>query len=98
MKYNFILFIFLIFRLNCLFAEDPIVKLKNGLVRGKYVEAKVGSTVKKVAFYVGIRYGKAKRFSKPTPVEPWNGVYDATSFKSSCYQFGFILNPSSHFK
>ena len=81
--------------MDCLSAEDPIIKLKNGLVRGKYVEAKVGSTMKNVTFFEGIRYGKAERFSKPVPAESWDGIYDATSPKFICHQFGIVLPTSS---
>ena len=88
MKLYLISITFLFLTLDYLFAKDPIVKTKYGLVRGKIVDAKFGTTNKKVSFYEGIRYGNAKRFSKPTPVEPWDNVYDATSYKSACYQFG----------
>ncbi|KAJ6223947.1 hypothetical protein RDWZM_002492, partial [Blomia tropicalis] len=70
----------------------PLVKIKNGLVRGKFVDAKVGSISRKVSFYEGIRYGKAERFSKSELAEPWESVYEATSYKSACYQFGMITN------
>ena len=40
--------------------------------------------------YAGIRYAKApvgdRRFRAPEPVEPWDGVYDATSFGPSAPQ------------
>ena len=35
----------------------------------------------------GIRYATAGRFSYPTPVESWDGVYDATEFGNACPQF-----------
>ena len=32
--------------------------------------------------------GRAKRFSRPTAVEPWTGIYDATKWRAACPQFG----------
>ncbi|KAI2801626.1 hypothetical protein BLOT_009440 [Blomia tropicalis] len=88
MKLYLITIVVLFLHLDCSFAEDPIVKTKDGLVRGKVIEAKIGSILTNVTFYEGIRYGKAERFSKPAPVGPWDGVYDATTPKSACYQTG----------
>lgn len=41
--------------------------------------------------------GKSKRFEKAVPVNSWSGVLDATEFKESCIQFGFLaaLQPQS---
>ncbi|KAI2809727.1 Cocaine esterase [Blomia tropicalis] len=79
----------LLSKLDSTFGDDyPMVKIKNGMVRGKYIETKFGPILKKVSFFQGIPFGKAERFSKPKPAEPWEGVYDATSPKASCYQFG----------
>ena len=86
---HFILAIALLSKLDSTFGDDyPMVKIKNGMVRGKYIETKFGPILKKVSFFQGIPFGKAERFSKPKPADPWEGVYDATSPKASCYQFG----------
>lgn len=38
------------------------------------------------AAYKGIRYATAGRWEYPVPVTAWEGVYDATSYGSCCYQ------------
>lgn len=44
--------------------------------------------------YLGIRYGRAKRFEKPTPVEPWTETYNATHWRDACPQFGIGVEPN----
>lgn len=36
--------------------------------------------------YLGIRYATAKRFEYATPIDSWEGVYDATHFGAACPQ------------
>lgn len=36
--------------------------------------------------FLGIRYARAKRFGYASPVDAWEGTYDATSFGPSCPQ------------
>lgn len=37
--------------------------------------------------YLGIRYANAKRWAYATPVDSWDGVYDATKIGNACPQF-----------
>lgn len=66
---------------------DPlIVETTNGLVRG-YSRMVVG---REVHIFQGIPYAKPPvgplRFHRPVPVDPWHGMYDATSLSNSCFQ------------
>ena len=66
--------------------ERPIVNTKYGKLRGV--------TFGGVNIFMGVEYGKAKRFHMPEEVEPWEGIKDA-------YQHGPIavqLNPTNPFK
>ena len=61
------------------FAYNPdaaVIATKSGKVRG-YI-------YKDIYFFKGIPYAKAKRFHAPEPVEPWEDVFDATSFGYVC--------------
>lgn len=53
-------------------SDAPIVQTKAGKIRGFVLD---GTNT----FY-GIKYANAKRWHMPEPVEPWEGVKDATSY------------------
>lgn len=57
-------------------AETALVETTQGKVRGYVYD---GLTI-----FKGIPYAKAKRFHAPEPVEPWEGILDATSFGYVC--------------
>lgn len=61
------------FRYN---ADTAVVDTKQGKVRGYVYD---GLTI-----FKGIPYAKAKRFHAPVPVEPWEGVKDATNYGYVC--------------
>ncbi|XP_071970213.1 cholinesterase-like [Engystomops pustulosus] len=70
----------------CVAAEDDtIVETKQGKVSG--IKKSVISHT--VTAYLGIPYGETptgeKRFQKPEPRAPWEGIYQATSYGNSCY-------------
>ncbi|KAG8560272.1 hypothetical protein GDO81_014873 [Engystomops pustulosus] len=71
----------------CVAAEDDtIIETKQGKVSG--IKKSVISHT--VTAYLGIPYGEAptgeKRFQKPEPRAPWEGIYQATNYGNSCYQ------------
>ena len=53
-------------------SDAPIVQTKAGKLRGFVLDG--------THIFYGIKYADAKRFHMPTPVEPWDGVRDATSY------------------
>ena len=53
-------------------SDAPIVQTKAGKIRGFVLD---GTNI----FY-GIKYANAKRWHMPEPVEPWEGVKDATGY------------------
>lgn len=57
-------------------AETALVETKQGKVRGYLYD---GLTI-----FKGIPYARAERFHAPEPVEPWEGVLDATSYGYVC--------------
>ncbi|GFV35312.1 acetylcholinesterase [Trichonephila clavipes] len=65
----------------------PLVKTNVGSIVGKYV--KVFDT--DVAAFLGIPYAKPpigeKRFSKPEPIDPWDGILLADEKPSPCMQY-----------
>ncbi|XP_017481160.1 PREDICTED: cholinesterase 1-like, partial [Rhagoletis zephyria] len=69
-----------------------IVQLKNGQIRGSVIDAGDGLQVE---FYEAIKFGKADRFKKPSPVNSWTGVYNATSAGKNCIQFRIPSNDST---
>ncbi|KAH8026192.1 hypothetical protein HPB51_016795 [Rhipicephalus microplus] len=75
-----------LFTLGLEAGKSPIVTTKNGDVKGRKVEA-LG---KNLELYQGIPYARPPvgklRFLAPIPVDPWTGVYDATSPKIACIQ------------
>ncbi|XP_071971258.1 cholinesterase-like isoform X2 [Engystomops pustulosus] len=66
--------------------DDTIIETKQGKVSG--IKKSVISHT--VTAYLGIPYGEAptgeKRFQKPEPRAPWEGIYQATNYGNSCYQ------------
>ncbi|XP_040077312.3 acetylcholinesterase [Ixodes scapularis] len=79
-----------IWNLICLAAlvscELPHVHIESGLIAGTRVQAED----KEVEAFLGIPYAKPPvgglRFKKPQPISPWNGIYNATSKPSPCWQ------------
>ncbi len=60
-----------------IFDEDTaLVETASGKVRGYFYDD--------VYTFKGIPYAKAKRFHAPEPVEPWNDVFQATSYGYVC--------------
>lgn len=56
--------------------EAAIVETTQGKIRGYVYD--------NISIFKGIPYAKAKRFHMPEPVEPWEGVLDATSYGYVC--------------
>jgi carboxylesterase type B len=65
----------------------PLVTTKLGKIKGVLKTLDDG---KEVNLFYGIPYAKPPvgelRFSKPEPVSPWDGVYEATKARHSCPQ------------
>ncbi|KAJ8983203.1 hypothetical protein NQ317_016424 [Molorchus minor] len=77
----------LVFCAGYLTADDVIVQLPDGQIKGR---TEVTITDKTFYSFQGVRFAKPPldelRFQAPQPVEPWDDVYDATSEKNVCYQ------------
>jgi len=56
--------------------SSPVVRLPKGALRGY--------TLHGVHTFLGIKYADAKRFCKPEPVKPWEGVKDADGYGFTC--------------
>ncbi|XP_072497459.1 acetylcholinesterase isoform X1 [Notamacropus eugenii] len=75
--------------------EDPdlLVTVKEGKLRGIHLNAPGGP----VSAFLGIPFAEPpvgpRRFLPPEPKRAWNGVLDATSFQSVCYQYVDNLYP-----
>ncbi|XP_038210350.1 esterase FE4-like [Zerene cesonia] len=67
---------------------SPIVQIKDGQLRGNVQQLFDNS---EYYSFKGIPYGQAPvgklRFKAPLPVQPWQGVYNATEHGSVCPQF-----------
>ncbi|RWS25045.1 Acetylcholinesterase-like protein, partial [Leptotrombidium deliense] len=68
--------------------NDPlIVKTNKGLVRGI---TQLAATGNQVDVFLGIPYAKPPlreyRFRHPKPIDPWTGVFNATTLPNSCVQ------------
>ncbi|CAD6193371.1 unnamed protein product [Caenorhabditis auriculariae] len=65
--------------------EPPIVSTKLGDIQGFRVPQKGGGQAE---VFLAIPYAKPPvgnlRFEKPEPLEPWNDIYSATTFRNSC--------------
>ncbi|XP_077564906.1 acetylcholinesterase-1-like [Haemaphysalis longicornis] len=72
-------------------ATPPVVQTHSGLVAGE--QLKVGD--KLVDAFYGIPYARPPvgelRFEKPHEVQPWKGVYNATTKTAACWQTDFDL-------
>ena len=56
--------------------NTAIVDTKQGKLRGYVYDG--------ITIFKGVQYATAKRFHAPVPVEPWDGVKDATSYGYVC--------------
>ncbi|XP_072264154.1 cholinesterase [Pyxicephalus adspersus] len=76
-----------VFCTNVYCEDDDIVLTKYGKIRG--IQIPVFS--KTITAFLGIPYGEppigALRFKRPEPVNPWTGVWNATKYGNSCYQY-----------
>lgn len=57
-------------------ATEPIVETKAGKLRGFILDG--------IYTFHGIKYADAKRWQMPTPVQPWEGIRDATNYGYIC--------------
>ena len=57
-------------------SESAVVETEQGKVRGYVYD--------NISIFKGIPYAKAERFHAPRPVEPWQGILDATSYGFVC--------------
>lgn len=76
--------------LNAQTASDPVVTTRAGRVRGYRGDG--------VTIFKGMRYGAdtaaTGRFKPPQPVEPWDGVFDATEYGPQSPQVrSFLADP-----
>uniref|UniRef100_A0A6Q2XIU0 Carboxylic ester hydrolase n=1 Tax=Esox lucius TaxID=8010 RepID=A0A6Q2XIU0_ESOLU len=66
----------------------PVVSLKSGKVRGKYISVK--GIEQRVQQYLGIPFARPPlgplRLAAPQPVEPWEGEWDGTRQPHMCIQ------------
>lgn len=70
-----------------------VVQTKTGLVRG-FREKVLGEYVD---VFLGIPFAKPPlgdlRFKKPVPIDPWHGIFDATTLPKSCIQEAYASFP-----
>lgn len=87
-KMLFAIFTVFLFAVSCT-CKDVIITIENGQVKGQVVELRN----KTIDVFKGIRFGKPPigelRFKRPEKAQNWTGVYDATTEKSSCWQYHF---------
>ena len=57
--------------------DYPVVETKAGKLRG----FQLGTTF----HFYGVQYAQAKRWQQPEPVDPWEGIKDATNYGYICY-------------
>uniref|UniRef100_A0A3Q3W5A6 Cholinesterase n=1 Tax=Mola mola TaxID=94237 RepID=A0A3Q3W5A6_MOLML len=87
--YHFAILFLLTYFLTVSFANEDelLITTKDGQVQGKLLQAVDGE----VRAFLGIPFAKPPlgnlRFRAPEPVEPWEGMKDATEYSNSCYQF-----------
>lgn len=77
----------------CVSASSPVVTIKNGTVQGRH------SPEWNQDFFLGIPYAQPPlgdlRFKWPRPVNmSFEGVFDASRYGHSCYQYGGNFNLS----
>ncbi|CAK9829241.1 Juvenile hormone esterase [Anthophora retusa] len=92
-----VLLLFALFAIQlCNSQSGPVVRIQNGAIRGIY-NVTIWKSMNFSSFK-GIRYAKAPvgvlRFQPPVPVDPWDGILDATEHGSVCSQFKYNLQPS----
>lgn len=56
--------------------DEPVVQTRAGRLRGFILDG--------VYTFHGIKYADARRFQMPTPVQPWEGIADATNYGYIC--------------
>ncbi|KAM9481189.1 carboxylesterase 3 isoform 1-T5 [Clarias gariepinus] len=68
--------------------SGPVIALKHGSIRGKYITVKGSDKV--VEQYLSIPFAQPPvgplRLAAPQPVEPWEGVRDGTQHSNVCLQ------------
>ena len=57
-------------------SDFPVAQTPKGKIRGFFYDG--------VYQFRGIRYARAERFRMPEPVEPWEGVMEATNYGLNC--------------
>lgn len=66
--------------------DELLITTKDGQVQGKFLPVVNGS----VRAFLGIPFAKPPvgnlRFRVPEPVQPWQGVKDATNYANTCFQ------------
>jgi carboxylesterase type B len=77
----------------CVFASSPVVTIKNGTVQGRH------SSQWNQDFFLGIPYAQPPlgdlRFRWPQSINTsFDGVFDASHYGHSCYQYGTNFNLS----
>ncbi|XP_035705661.1 esterase FE4 isoform X3 [Folsomia candida] len=68
-------------------SPPPIVKISDGKLSGKVLTSRSGN---EYYAFLGVPFGKAKRFEVATNPEPWVDIYNATEFGAECMQFDLI--------
>ncbi|XP_040592576.1 carboxylesterase 4A isoform X2 [Mesocricetus auratus] len=72
--------------LGALHTNEPLVVTKHGILQGK--QTHVGNIT--IQVFLGVPFSKppvgARRFAPPEPLQPWNGIRDATTYPPSCLQ------------
>ncbi|XP_041459799.1 cholinesterase 1-like [Lytechinus variegatus] len=78
------------------FADDPMVTVQQGTLVGKTVtfdENKFINVSKQIDLFLGVPFAEPpRRFEPPRRKENWSDVWNATSFKSSCFQNPHPIN------
>ena len=57
-------------------ASDTVAKTADGLLRGFFLDG--------LFIFQGVKYADARRFQAPRPVQPWEGIRDATNYGYIC--------------
>ena len=65
-------------------ANGPIVETAAGKLRGYKLNG--------IYTFLGVRYATARRFHQPEPVQPWEGVVDATQYGDTAPYMGKKVN------
>ncbi|XP_050531758.1 esterase E4-like isoform X3 [Daktulosphaira vitifoliae] len=79
--------IFLIICVHLITSSELEIKIKNGVLRGKFYQSRHG---REYLSFTGIPYAKPPigelRFKAPQPCEPWTNIFDATQIMKKCIQ------------